>query len=1701
MEETRAASFSKKHLLWQGSWSCRKISRHPRPRGAGTDEPHHHWHERGGAAETRIRSDREGDPSSSMSQQLWKHSRRTDDAARQTGSTSPGRRRRSPDLGKEFGGGGACRPSRRASRFEEERRRAEEESSRSRGSREGQEEEKEKGEAKGQEGIEEGNQRGGRARGDGEQHRRQERQRKECGWKAECEEGARGHLWTDRIRPSQEHPAQGHEARPEKDQEESQEQFLIFDLGECELGRFSEGNRPARRPISLTSDSEARPRDPFSSRPEEYEGIVSGLGRNVDGGGQFPLTGDSSLCPQRNGAQDVWRGPTGGHDTGYNGGPGNPRPGDGGSGYCHPKTQILGGSGGRLLVDSWRKVGTAAKSHSTDSITWRDAIRREGDEARCPSEKRGPREFQQRRSPTHFQRKIEREGHGEGKWQRQEERQRVREEEGRVTKAAKKAEEALGEVSPVRCSEDVIAMPLSLRRKEIQGEDGDQNQGEVSPVEATRREEKKVPGVDPLQNKRRDDAEFRRFDDLAEDNTGRVPIFVTEEPKYTMDDEPVRHGRLDKYELPSCFTLGTFGVPAEAATSCKIVQKPEAEPGKKNECGFTWDGGFVEVAEWLGGRIDALFDKRCKAKPTGRIFPLPTSIQILQTALEGVFEGCWVSLRLLVSLNSLNGEGCFFEGKASAFQQEVLRYLAEQVTRVQQWKDPQEPASWGSFFKVRTVDYLGEEVKTAQAIEWRNISPALPEEVGGVDLREVVDLGCRHYVSHFEEYLVPEEDQIYTKPPKVMVPQESWAEVCEGLISKGVCGLIGEDQVHRVQGKLLLNGLFGVSKGEFHGGAEVMRLIMNLIPLNGICKGIDGDVSTLPSWAGMSAFQLHPHEDLVISSEDVRCFFYIFRVPESWYPYLAFNRPVPDHLNNEPGKKSYLCSRVLPMGFKNSVSLAQHVHRFVLRQAVRLSGAPVGFEGEIRKDKPFTTQEWLFRVYLDNFDELRKVNRSMAEAIEGKISPLVSGLRDEYLRWGIPRHPKKSVQQQRVAEVQGALVDGTLGQAYPKPEKVLKYAQLACHLLASGASTVKQAQVIGRGFVYLAMFRRPLLGSLNSLWRFILGFDGSPPFIKHALPTEVQVEISRFVGMVPLAYMDFRCGVSARVTASDASEYGGGVCVSTKLTPVGCVAAQSKVRGDILEPEEATPVLTIGLFDGIGALRVAADALGWTVLGHVSVECDPQARRVLECQFPNCIEVSDVCQVDYSMVKDWAAKYGQVAVVIIGAGPPCQGVSGLNSDRRGALKDHRSSLFQHVPRIKELVKRCFPWAQVRSLMESVSSMDECDRVVMSREIGCTPWEVDAASFSIARRPRLYWLDWELFDDRWISCDPGLDQGWSTVHKVEGEVPVQEDQYLKPGWKTTRKLPTFTTSRPREHPGRKPAGLGQCQSHERERWTQDKHRFPPYQYVDGNCLHNRQGQVRLPNPEEREVIMGFPRDYTVQCCKKSEQGGEAHRDKRLSLIGNSWNVTVVTWLLGCLGYVLGLNPKVTSKEAVSRTAPGCRMSLQTFLRRPLMKAPPLTKTPPGLEGRLVHKLMTLVSMKGEDLMLQASSEDLVHYHRLRASIPANLWKWSTAASWKWTGSKEHINVLEMRAVLCALKWRIERQHKTRIKFVHLVDSQVCLHALSRGRSSSRKLRRTLLRINSLLLATGSHVLWTYVHTKQNPADAPSRRAGKRKWRNA
>ena len=65
-------------------------------------------------------------------------------------------------------------------------------------------------------------------------------------------------------------------------------------------------------------------------------------------------------------------------------------------------------------------------------------------------------------------------------------------------------------------------------------------------------------------------------------------------------------------------------------------------------------------------------------------------------------------------------------------------------------------------------------------------------------------------------------------------------------------------------------------------------------------------------------------------------------------------------------------------------------------------------------------------------------------------------------------------------------------------------------------------------------------------------------------------------------------------------------------------------------------------------------------------------------------------------------------------------------------------------------------------------------------------------------------------------------------------------------------------------------------------------------------------------------MGFPVGYTSGCMPKSLRGTQDWKDCRLTLVGGSWAVPVVAWLLSQLLGPLGLSREMS---------PGCGRQAQ------------------------------------------------------------------------------------------------------------------------------------------------------------------------------
>ena len=119
-----------------------------------------------------------------------------------------------------------------------------------------------------------------------------------------------------------------------------------------------------------------------------------------------------------------------------------------------------------------------------------------------------------------------------------------------------------------------------------------------------------------------------------------------------------------------------------------------------------------------------------------------------------------------------------------------------------------------------------------------------------------------------------------------------------------------------------------------------------------------------------------------------------------------------------------------------------------------------------------------------------------------------------------------------------------------------------------------------------------------------------------------------------------------------------------------------------------------------------------------------------------------------------------------------------------------------------------------------------------------------------------------------------------VGELQFQASVDAKDFLDEG-----PFPTFTTSRPRDEPGVRLAGFHTCETWERSRWIADRFRFFCTSIQGQIPGFNKHGDMRVPNIQEREVMMGFPLDYTLQCLFKSS---EPTAGRRLSALP-TWSI--------------------------------------------------------------------------------------------------------------------------------------------------------------------------------------------------------------------
>ena len=1075
--------------------------------------------------------------------------------------------------------------------------------------------------------------------------------------------------------------------------------------------------------------------------------------------------------------------------------------------------------------------------------------------------------------------------------------------------------------------------------------------------------------------------------------------------------------------------------------------------------------------------------------------------QARKLCLEGMVQ-LWRWLVVTV----LNGEYLDWCGaptllpaKPSLAQLAALEMIGEHVrdfcgSPLESWNLP----NFRQLMQSKSFDYSGDEVTHALPLRLEELQPGLPDAAvgGSLDAFRTADNEVQAWLGNPEKTLKPREMWPSKVPTaKINATKSEWYRVVKELHQRNILAVIPKEEIFSVDGVMVLNGAFAVSKSGVAAPGEVRitRFIMNMTPSNAYQVLMRGDLFTLSSASNWASIVLPQDHCLLWSSDDQKGAFYAWKLPPAWRGLMTFRWPVPGSLLGYPSEWVYVCSKVIPMGWLNAVSLFQHLHR---QLGLQPPPAGAGFQEwqEWRRDRavPQDSQHqvahWI-QYYLDDFDAPEIVHTADIASLQGTVSELQRRQRAAYDVNGVAISLKKSQSRETKVVRMGAEIDGVKGLLSAPLTKRREVIGFALWLFGQRLPLAKGALMVLGRMVRCFEFRRPLMSALRDCWPTV------PPHVRMPLKRETIRSLIRGCILMPMAVANLR----SQVSASDASETGGGLCVSHELTDEGSATLETLQSGAYAESRmspfhaagempvkdpKGPKVFVLSLFDGVAAVMCALTRLPCQVVGFAASEIDRECKRLVRKRWPGVIELGKVEDITDTVITSLVNSLGfKIDILLISAGSPCQDLTALLANRKG-LEGNRSKLFFHIPRIHGLCKRRFT-GRTALLVENVYSMTAEARDQFTEVLGVRPILILASDFSWVKRPRLYWVDWDTdpqADEKLI--DEGTFLRWKFP-----DVRQEHGHWVDPGWEHLGQecLPTFTRALPRATAPLQPAGIATASHEARRRWTQDRFQFQVYQYENPHLLW--MGSCwRLPSLVERERLMGFDEGYVSNCLPSKMSDAEKFR-VGCGMIGNTFHVHAVGVLCHALIKSLFACTEPRNIAMMVRsvgTAPAGWTEVPKFVK---------TTQPDPQCALLVHEILRQGDRAGTDIRLDVGIPFRFKAFP-RAGLRTSYFGWRIVHGYKWKHTS-HINALELQGVVNSLQWRLRRLANYRKRVLHLVDSQVVASVVAKGRTSSFRLRKSLQKLNCLLVTAGIRLSIGYCHTSENPADIPSRWSGTKK----
>ena len=942
-------------------------------------------------------------------------------------------------------------------------------------------------------------------------------------------------------------------------------------------------------------------------------------------------------------------------------------------------------------------------------------------------------------------------------------------------------------------------------------------------------------------------------------------------------------------------------------------------------------------------------------------------------------------------------------------------------------------------------DYAGEPILLMEDLEAEKVIAAWPE-VGQSASQEAVDFlppHIRDKLNDPKSCLLPLHEWPDRAPSsKVRATEDEWYKIVEAARKRGLMGPLEPEEVFKDRaGRPVLNGAGGVPKIKMHEGQprKLQRFISNLIPSNAFQARIDGDDKFLPYLGQLTVLEQDADQVWLVDSEDFTSCFNLFKIPKAWMAYMGFNKLVDaSAFGGERGKMVYPAMQVLPMGWLSSVAVVQGIVRTLVFEEAQVP--PLS---EVSKLKPIPDTDDLTVIYLDSFDELRRLEKDCASALEGQASER----HQRFLKVCQDRNLPLNQGKRLVAATKGTLQGGELGGVEGRYGLA---SDKMCDLLGLLGSLVGQdtwsefmlRHVVGKA-TFGMCFRRPMFSVLQeTFWeiqRRARQQDCAAP------EPAVMDEMMLILTLVPLLYTNLKASIDEEVAVTDASPSGGGAAVATMFRrPDLMVEASSETCyecGKAVDEQAVYPCPTVC---GAAFCSLAC------VLKHRDI--DHGADRECPRRTWRPPSFGERFAGRRAPLSHAVALQGQVAVQ-----PPYDLHFGNDMFTERGRRDLDVLVEDETLVAEHWAPECKLFSRARGrpiTLENGRVIDGPQPVRDKRHIMGFPWLPGDMKARVRQSNKMVLRAFKR------GRDPNRRSFFSFEHP-----------YGSWAWE-------FNLAKElEEQPGFSPSvGSSCCFGVRREKWYSFLSDLPTLpEALHRDCpghvgllpytvTQRPDGSLVYPTEEEAE----YPWELCCAYAKALKKQLEADGVFEAMVVSEREKF-----------YLEELQQSTTrlSTPPVLEAAAALLAREELAFKR-------------GQERKHLQALLRAATYRGTDVRLY--SEIFVEGESQQHELPylAMRWDWKTILAYPWK-EEGHINELELNAVAVFIKRRARLPSKHGRRYFHILDSMVSRGCLAKGRSSSPRLNQVLRRCAAHLLGGDMYQFPLWTISRWNFADKPSR----------